>query len=87
MTNAIKVFFFIGLCALLGSSLSACRADIPKLNRQDKKIIDSIYIAQRKVLLIELDSICDVFFEQRVKVAVDSILIIRRKEIQRLKNN
>lgn len=48
-------------------------------------MIDSIYNAQRKEMLTELDSICDLEFDARVQAAVDSIIEKRLLEIQRLK--
>lgn len=55
------------------------------LNSQDKKLIDSLYNAERRMRLVELDSLCELHFDGRVAAAVDSIMMKRLEEIRRLK--
>jgi hypothetical protein len=63
----------------------ACFEEPIILNSQDKKLIDSLYNAERKIMLVELDSLCELHFDGRVSAAVDSIMTKRLKEIRRLK--
>ena len=74
------------LLVFLSITQMSCLEDPPMLNKEDYKQIDSLYIAERKILLSELDSICEANFDSRVKIAVDSLMERRLKEIDRLKN-
>ncbi|MFK7806809.1 MAG: hypothetical protein AB8F74_03315 [Saprospiraceae bacterium] len=73
------------LMLFVGFSQTSCFEEPPMLNKKDRKIIDSMYNAQRKEMIVELDSICDLEFDARVQVAVDSIILKRLEEISRLK--
>ncbi len=81
---------FHSLIVLLGCfcfALSSCMKEPPHLNRADKKQVDSLFNAERKILLKELDSICNTHFDEQVQLAVDSIMEKRMKEIERLKGS
>lgn len=80
---------FIILCFSLFLILpAACDIEAPELplTKEEKKMIDSIYIAEKKILRKELDSLCDLRFNDFVDHAVDSIIKDRRKEIEMLLN-
>jgi hypothetical protein len=62
----------------------SCFSEQPTLNNQDKKVVDSLYNAERKIQLKLLDSVCTATFDQRVVSAVDSIMMKRLEEIRRL---
>ncbi len=66
----------------------ACTVEAPELplTKEERKVIDSIYIAEKKVLRRELDSLCDLRFNGFVERAVDSIIKERRIEIEKLLN-
>ncbi len=82
VSNCITYCF---LTALFFCSLVACLEEPIVLNKQDKKLIDSLYNAERKTRMVELDSLCDLHFDGRVQAAVDSIMMKRLEEIRRLK--
>jgi len=66
----------------------ACEINPPELplTKEEKKIIDSTYLAEKKILGKELDSLCDLRFNGIVVHAVDSIVKERRREIEMLLN-
>jgi len=80
-----KVFVSVLLLLAILFSQSACFEEPIMLNKQDKKLIDSLYNAERKARMVELDSLCDLHFDGRVQGAVDSIMEKRLEEIRRLK--
>ena len=88
MSNKQKTFcrYCFSLVVLLCFTQSACLDETPILSKDDKKLVDSLYSEQRKILLLELDSICTTTFDARVAVAVDSIMKKRLKEIENLKS-
>ncbi len=83
-----RVFNCIAYCLLIALVLfpqTACFEEQIILNGQDKKLIDSLYNAERKTMLVELDSLCELHFDGRVEAAIDSIMTKRLEEIRRLK--
>ncbi len=84
-----SIFIKIILGGLLGSMLflqTACIEEPIELDKKARTLVDTLYLRQTKILRVELDSICDHAFDQRVKVAVDSILKLRLKEIDEIIN-
>ena len=80
----MKISIPILLLAGFLFTLNACTdPPPPSLNAKDRELIDSLFRLEIKVLKPELDSLCDATFDQRVQVAVDSMLIVRRAEIER----
>ena len=67
---------------------AACTFDPPELplTKEERKEIDSIYIAESKIQKKEMDSLCDLRFNLFVDHAVDSIIEDRMQEIERLIN-
>ena len=78
----MKAFWVI--CLLLFCtqffSCSGCETQAPRLRSPERKIVDSLYNQKIEILKVELDSICDLSFKERVDYAVDSIMQIRIKE-------
>lgn len=84
-----SVFIKSILLALLCSFMflqTACIEEPIELDKKAKILVDTLFLRKSKVLRVELDSICDHHFDQRVKVAVDSILKVRMKEIDDIIN-
>ena len=66
-------------------SFASCGEPPPMdMNPQQKAMIDTLFRRRTKVLRPELDSICQTLFEQRVALAVDSILKLRLQEKEAL---
>jgi len=63
-----------------------CLEEPIELGKKEKILVDTLAIRKTKMLRIELDSICDETFDTRVAVAVDSILAIRKKQIDEIIN-
>jgi len=85
----MQVKYFIILCFSLFLILPiACTVEPPELplTKEEKKVIDSIYVVEKKILKKELDSLCDMRFNGFVDHAVDSIIKDRKIEIERLLN-
>lgn len=64
--------------------LSSCTTRPIAPTRASRRAIDTLY--QQKVLVLQpqMDSICSLLYDSIYAVAVDSILIIRRKDIDAL---
>jgi hypothetical protein len=64
-------------------SLGACTEDPPpRLDANDRKLIDSLYRLEVKVLDDQLDSLCDARFDSLVQLAVDSMYTERLAEME-----
>ncbi len=53
----------------------------PTINAEDRKLIDSLYLKQVEMRKPELDSLCNLTFDVRVRSIVDSVLAERQEEI------
>ncbi len=72
--------------ALFLINLAACKEKIPlKLTSHQTDLADTMFLRRAKVIRPMLDSVCEANFEARVKRAVDSMLVIRRKEEEELR--
>ncbi len=81
----IRRFSWLLLLAVL-SFLGACAEEAPvSLDQEARVLIDTMYIQEVRVLRPELDSLCELEFEDRVAELVDSLLPIRRAEEERLR--
>ncbi len=72
----------IGLLALL--TMMSCGKRTVKVDRVMKKIIDTTSAPIKVVLRDELDSLCTIRQDSMVAAAVDSILAVRRAEIEKI---
>ena len=81
--HSITMLFSMVLLTVLFSS-TACEIEQPmRLDKNDKKAIDTLYLAQSATLRKNLDSICTVEYDSLIRLEVDSILNIRLGEIKR----
>lgn len=71
------------VCLLL--SFSACKEPEIKLTRADKKAIDTLTTNQLKLERLLQDSLCEIRRDSIIQKAVDSILIARKKQEERLR--
>lgn len=55
----------------------------PSLNSKDREIIDSLYKLQVQDLKNEADSICDSRHDSLLEVYIDSMMTLRKFEIER----
>ena len=69
-------------------SAVACEIEAPELplSKEEKKTIDSTYLAEKNILKVALDSLCDLRFDGFVDHVVDSIVKERKVEIENLLN-
>ena len=78
----------IAVLAFLLSSLllNGCTEPAPvSLSSEDRAIVDTLYSQQVQVLRPQLDSLCEAIFDEEVRKAVDSMLVVRRAEEERLR--
>ena len=73
---------FISLLALL---TTYCERDPNQIISEHRRLIDTLANRQTKLLRPRLDSLCKAEFDQRVALAVDSIIEVRREEERRLR--
>ena len=67
-------------------SFAACREKIPlKLTSRQADLADTIFLREARDLRLRMDSVCELYFDERVQKAVDSMLVIRRKEEEQLR--
>jgi len=66
-------------------SFSACKEPEVKLTRADKKAIDTLTTNQLKIQRVLLDSLCEVERDSIIQKAVDSILVVRKRQEERLR--
>lgn len=61
--------------------LTACGEEIPlKLTSRQADLADTIFLRKAKEIRPRMDSICEADFDERVQRAVDSMLVVRRRE-------
>ncbi len=77
------LFCLVLLVGIYGNSCSS-EVDI-RLTRTERARIDTIYLAQVDTLKRFTDSFCVVLTEQKLQAAVDSIIILRKKESEDLR--
>jgi len=80
----MRYLTLIGICLLLCGS---CGKRTIKVDRVMKRIIDTTAAPQIVLLRDELDSLCDLRRDSMIAVAVDSIMSVRRLEIQKITRN
>ena len=76
-----EVFLFSFLLAAY--ILSCTEPPPPSLNSKDRDLMDSLFREEVAITETILDSLCNANFDSVVQSAVDSILQVRRKEIER----
>ncbi len=76
--------FFWGTVFFLFSmqffACSGCATQAPRIRSADRKIIDSLYKMEVEILKLEMDSLCNLSFDERLKYTVDSIMTVRLVE-------
>ncbi|MEO0340384.1 MAG: hypothetical protein AAF242_14385 [Bacteroidota bacterium] len=78
---------YLLICFALLSSFASCSDPIPlKLTSAQRQQVDTLYNAQVEGLLMEMDSLCDAAYENRLPQLIDSILQERRAQEEILRN-
>ena len=73
-------FFY---CVFISLLFFSCTEEAPEtLLVQDRNLIDSLYLKEVSKLKPEMDSLCELNFDERVASLVDSILQERQQEIE-----
>lgn len=84
MKPLYPIFILLSVFFILLLSSTACEIEQPmRLDKNDKKTIDTLYMTQSNILRKNLDSICKVEYDSLIRIEVDSILKIRLEEIAR----
>lgn len=79
----IVLFLILTASALLSTS---CTDRPPsQLSRKHKVEVDTLFTRQVKALKAETDSLCEQLMEDQLQQIVDSLLVVRRAEIIRLR--
>ena len=74
--------FAIGISVLYSTTFTSCAPEIED-NSIDRKWVDSLEKEQKKLLGIEMDSLCELRREKFIKNAVDSIMGERLEEMRK----
>ena len=78
-----RYFNIVASCAIL--SAWGCQSEQnTSLNIKERRILDSLYNAEATQLRINSDSICTQLTDSLFTAAVDSLLLLRREEVQAL---
>jgi hypothetical protein len=82
-----KSFFkAVGLLMMVFLMTTSCDEDIPlKLTSAQRDQLDTLFSSQVKDLGIEMDSLCDLLFEQDLDLVVDSIMKVRKAQEEELR--
>lgn len=79
-------FVFLPSVIFLLLSFASCREKIPlKLTSRQADLADTLFLREAKDIRQRMDSICQADFDERVQRAVDSMLVVRRKEEEALR--
>lgn len=64
----------------------SCEQEVPKikLNRDEKKLVDSLYKKDIMMISKEMDSLCDLYNKKNYQQFKDSIIAIRLSEIEEI---
>jgi len=78
-----NIKFIISTFVLLFIILSSnsCREEKKSFTSNEYQIIDSLYKIKKKAIKTKLDSLCDSVYNSEYLILIDSIKIIRKKEI------
>ena len=61
---------------------SSCGSDQFQIDRKVEAILDTLYPQEAKLINVEMDSICELRFEEELDGLVDSIKAMRKKQIE-----
>jgi hypothetical protein len=87
MKNFLKysvVILFFGWALTSGYS---CTEEEPTMTKETKELADSLFGMRKELLVKEIDSLCNVTYQERFNKAVDSVSEVRIREIDRLLGN
>ena len=78
---------FLIILFILPLFFTSCEEEEPgmRLTSTERVRVDTLYTQRVKGLRAELDSLCQLDFDERVKLAVDSIIEVRKAEEVRLR--
>ena len=82
--RSVCFFIFIGWISHL--VLSCSEPPPPSLRYEDREVVDSLFNVEYDKLKDSLDSMCNRIKETTLQTAVDSILLVRLKEIAKQKS-
>lgn len=82
--NVFRYLLFIW--AVSSVSIMGCVEVVPELSDEYRDQADSIYYAQEKFIKMEIDSLCNLKYQEVFDIAVDSVSAVRIKEIEELNN-
>lgn len=81
-----RLILFILIIIFVPVIFFTCEKEPPKLSRAQNKVLDSLAKVRTIVLRKQLDSLCDIQFEEEIDRTTDSIVEIRinmiRKKIE-----
>lgn len=80
-------FVAVILILILTLSVSSCGEEGPlQLNREDNKLVDSLFFASKDSIIKLTDSICEEKYSGMLARAIDSVKKVRREEIESILN-
>ncbi|NJL74242.1 MAG: hypothetical protein HC892_03565, partial [Saprospiraceae bacterium] len=79
-------FFFVFIGWISQFTVSCSEPPPPSLRYEDREVVDSLFNVEYDKLKVSLDSICTHIKTTTLQTAVDSILLVRLKEIAKQKS-
>ena len=83
LTNKSNINCFLFLTFLFISMTTSCIEEPLYLNSTQLRLVDTVVKHQILPLRLEIDSLCDVRFDEEVEKAKDSIVTYRVQEINK----
>ncbi len=74
----------MGLILLLCVIQSSCLKEEVRLTREQLNLVDSMFLAERKVWLIRIEDSCTQLREAQLNHWIDSMKIKRQREIEKM---
>ncbi len=84
----MKTWLVFGMFCILILATPACKEQpeqLPALTFRQRELADTLYLQKIAVLRPQWDSLCDARFDSSVRVAVDSLIRVRKEEEARLR--
>lgn len=82
MNKPFRYVYFIAAILFTVFSVNGCIEEEMEMTTANKVLSDSLVRVQTKLIIKEIDSLCQLTYQDRFELAVDSISEVRLREIE-----